>query len=321
MIGKRVVFLKRPVVLCAAAFVMGIVLSECSGWFVFGAAGSACIMIWFFLHGLRKGGRRVSRSDRFLFLGPCFLLLGAFVMSGERAAYEEQLANFIGCMEQGRQILAMGTVSHIRLTETGICFELEEAECASYEGETLYRPVGVLLVYAEDLLAENGALKDGQRVSLYGRGSEFKEASNPGGFDAKQYYFSMGIVGAMQGETIRITDFSYHRLNQALFQAKQKLLDCYVTYLGKENAGVISSMLLGERALLSEETKELYRHGGISHILAISGVKIQNLAIPLIAETRINRAFVPLHIAEIYILKLCFDEGILPRCRFPCSRG
>lgn len=281
MVGKRVIFLKRPAVLCAAAFVMGIVLSECSGWLVFCVAGGACMIICFFRHGLQKGGRRVSRSDRLLFLGPWFLLLGAFVMGGERATYEEQLANFISCMERGRQILATGTVSHIRLTEKGICFELEEAECASYEGESLYRPVGAVLVYAEDLLAENGVLKDGQRVALYGRGSEFKEASNPGGFDAKQYYFSMGIVGAMQGETIRITEFSYHRLNQALFQAKQKLLDCYVTYLGKENAGVIASMLLGERALLSEETEELYRHGGISHILAISGLHVSMLGMSL----------------------------------------
>ena len=51
------------------------------------------------------------------------------------------------------------------------------------------------------------------------------------------------------------------------------------------------------------------------------GVKTQNLAIPLTRRIRINSAFVPLHIAKIYILKLCLEEEIIPRCRFPCSRG
>ena len=60
---------------------------------------------------------------------------------------------------------------------------------------------------------------------------------------------------------------------------------------------------------------------GIALCLAKRGVKTQNLAIPLTRKTRINSAFVPLHIAKIYILKLCSDEEIIPRCRFPCSRG
>lgn len=56
-------------------------------------------------------------------------------------------------------------------------------------------------------------------------------------------------------------------------------------------------------------------------VLVISGVKTLKLDIPLVPETRINWVFVPLHIAIIYILKLCLDEEIIPRCRFPCSRG
>ena len=80
-------------------------------------------------------------------------------------------------------------------------------------------------------------------------------------------------------------------------------------------------MLLGDKSYLDDEIKDLYQVSGISHILAISGVKTLKLDIPLVPETRINRAFVPLHIAIIYILKLCLDEEIIPRCRFPCSRG
>ena len=64
-----------------------------------------------------------------------------------------------------------------------------------------------------------------------------------------------------------------------------------------------------------------YFQGCFKQYFDIWGVKTQNLAIPLTRKTRINSAFVPLHIAKIYILKLCLDEEIIPRCRFPCSRG
>ncbi len=274
MVGKRVILLKRPAVLCAAVFVLGIFLERYSGWLVTAVAAGLVAGIGWFIHSLRSGRRRVSVADRLLLLAPVFLLLGYGVMNGARHRYEENAALFSACMESGREILAEGMVSHVRWTDGGVRLELSDASVSSYEGATEYRPVGKLLVYADDIVAENGEIRYGQKIFVYGRGSVFEEASNPGGFDAKEYYFSRGITGAVHGKTIHIQDFSYHRLNQALFQAKTKLLNSYATYLGEEGAGIISSMLLGERALLSEETEELYRHGGISHVLAISGLHV-----------------------------------------------
>lgn len=73
-----------------------------------------------------------------------------------------------------------------------------------------------------------------------------------------------------------------------------------------------------ERVLLHAQQ---YLKDGKIHIVAAPGVKTLKLDIPLVPETRINWAFMPLHIVIIYILKLCLDEEIIPRCRFPCSRG
>ena len=83
----------------------------------------------------------------------------------------------------------------------------------------------------------------------------------------------------------------------------------------------MESLLLGEKSGLDGEIRELYQKNGIIHVLAISGVKTLKLDIPLVPETSIKWALMPLHIAKIYILKLCLDEEIIPRCRFPCSRG
>ncbi len=282
MIGKRVIRMKRPAVLCAAAFVVGIVAAGYSVWIAAGMTAVLIIGYVMFLRSLHKGRRRVSAADRLLLVVPVFFVLGYLTMNREMRLYEADASTLEVCMEAGREVLAEGTVSEICRTENGVRLELKNASCASYAAsETVYRPVGNLLIYTEDVSAENGEIKYGQRVFVYGKGSLFEEAPNPGGFDAKAYYFSLGITGAIQGKTIRITDFSYHRLNQALFQAKSKLLNSYVTYLGEEGVGVISSMLLGERALLSDETQELYRRGGISHILAISGLHVSLIGMAL----------------------------------------
>ena len=101
---------------------------------------------------------------------------------------------------------------------------------------------------------------------------------------------------------------------------QQYLGDILCQAAGKEGE-VLKAIVLGDKTGLEDETKLRYQMGGILHILAISGVKTLKLDIPLVPETRINWTFVPLHIAIIYILKLCLDEEIIPRCRFPCSRG
>lgn len=291
MIGQRVIRMKRPAVLCAAAFVIGIALanvfgrshagwfdgevSRSTGWMLLGIVGVWLAGCGFYLHRIKAGRSRISVADKLLFLIPVFFLLGFFVMKGKTEVYERQMQTFEESLRAGPGVLVKGTVFHIRWTKNGAQLELTDASVASYDAkETVYRPVGNVLLYADDLLTDNGEIKCGQKIFVYGNGSIFEGAPNPGGFDAKSYYFSGGITGAIHGKTIRITETSYHRLNQALFQAKNKLLNQYVTYLGEEAAGVISSMLLGERALLSEETKELYRHGGISHILAISGLHV-----------------------------------------------
>ena len=84
MIGKRVIQMKRPAVLYAAAFVLGIVLRKLLGrsaggdsaWPAVGIAGGLFLVCLSFLISLHKGKRRVSAADRLLLLVPCFLLCG-----------------------------------------------------------------------------------------------------------------------------------------------------------------------------------------------------------------------------------------------------
>ena len=129
-------------------------------------------------------------------------------------------------------------------------------------------------------------------------------------------------IGAfLWAEALRVTDRESNPLKQGLYELRQKWKRILIDAAGEEDGGALAAILLGEKQGMDREIRELYQVNRIAHVLAVSGVKTLKLDIPLVPETRINWAFVPLHIAIIYILKLCLDEEIIPRCRFPCSRG
>ena len=148
-----------------------------------------------------------------------------------------------------------------------------------------------------------------------------RQPGNPGEFDRVMY------------ERSRKTDFYLENIDQIDTIAQAGKLSLYMEKIRKrcisiiseifpqKEAGVIEAMLMGDKENLDEEIKSGFQAAGISHVMAISGVKTLKLDIPLVPETSIKWALMPLHIAKIYILKLCLDEEIIPRCRFPCSRG
>lgn len=173
------------------------------------------------------------------------------------------------------------------------------------------------------IYSDQGGYSVKNRLKVYGKVKLFKEAANEGEFDLKKFYQSQKIDFAISAAEIKEynTDDFWDEVCRKLYAFRDKFKASIYDITDERTAGVLNSMIVGDKSLLDTEIKELYQNSGISHILAISGVKTLKLDIPLVPETRINWAFVPLHIAIIYILKLCLDEEIIPRCRFPCSRG
>lgn len=164
-------------------------------------------------------------------------------------------------------------------------------------------------------------LKIGNRVRISGKCRLFHSAANDGQFDAKQYYRILEFDFAMSGCKGIVTDENVRTFDQALYQIRERLAQSFDRGLDAADSGVMKAMLLGQKSGLDDEIKGLYQRSGIAHILAISGVKTENLAIPLSATKPVNTVFLPIHSAKKYIQKLCFSGEITPRCRFPCPRG
>ena len=161
----------------------------------------------------------------------------------------------------------------------------------------------------------------GADLSLSGTIYPIETPTNPGQFDSRLYYEGQGVDCTVYAEKAQILKVHSAPIREGLTCLRERMEHVYEKTFDEQESGMMKAMILGQKGSLDKEMKELYQRNGIAHLLAISGVKTLKLDIPLVPETRINWAFVPLHIAIIYILKLCLDEEIIPRCRFPCSRG
>lgn len=128
--------------------------------------------------------------------------------------------------------------------------------------------------------SEETKLCAGCPVEILGKLSLFDEATNPGQFDFRLYYRSLGIRYRLSGTEASFGDPSdisgeefspAARLAFALRQAAGCAIDRVFL---PEDAGIYRAMLLADRSALDDETAGLFRDGGIFHLMAVSATHI-----------------------------------------------
>lgn len=123
--------------------------------------------------------------------------------------------------------------------------------------------------------------KIGSIVIISGKPEGFPEATNPGEFDLERYYRSRSIAGKLTETVILNTEKEGSFLWEGLYQLRHLLGERLQRGLPEKEAGVMKTMLLGDRTDLDKDLKEVYRDGGILHILSISGLHITLLGMGL----------------------------------------
>lgn len=132
----------------------------------------------------------------------------------------------------------------------------------------------------------------GSVVLMEGKFYAFSHATNPGEFDAADYYRISGQQGRLMQADCLSRSRDHSRFRETLYICREYLsMIIHACYPEKE-ASVMGAMLLGEKGLLDGEVKSLYRHNGIIHILAISGLHLSILGMglyQLLARLRIPK--------------------------------
>lgn len=253
---------KRPVFWIGIVFALGGILARAGTLWVFALA---LAMIFAYKTGSLQ--KKVSLNPGYFFVLLVFLFLGAikFSKSMEIWSYDAlvPLENTVGFT---------GRVAGFTEKKNSIFIFLDQVAVDGLPGVggTVEAPNMVCLWAGDGRQWVKNDL-------VYGRGTlgHFDDAGNPGQFDENTYYGSLGYAYKIFADDIQRQNRVHDPLYYVISELRKYFERTYDRLL--KDPGTIKAMVLGEKADLQQEVKELYKSGGISHILAISGLHISIL--------------------------------------------
>ncbi len=126
-------------------------------------------------------------------------------------------------------------------------------------------------------LQQNTEIPLGTYIKVQGCFQFFKQATNPGEFDAATYYRIQNLCGRIISGEVLYVGSGYWGVREELYQLKMLFAQRLFRGFGEEDGGILIKMLLGDGSLLDKEIKTMYQENGIVHILSISGLHISML--------------------------------------------
>ena len=143
----------------------------------------------------------------------------------------------------------------------------------------------------------------GDYVQAKGELQPIEAPVNPGQFDAQIYYYAQKIGYTMWNPELQILQRPRFSLKRLLSDVREALV-LSINNIGSECAGVIAAMVTGDKTGLDGQIKLLFQQGGISHILAISGLHLGILGMGFYKAVR--KIGIPLKVSgALSILFMC----------------
>lgn len=187
------------------------------------------------------------------------------------ASVDEKRDSYMQYMTDEKSVIVWGKIYKTEYKYFSYRYYMTDCVVQPEDGKAYGRKIscGDVVVYSGSKSAQLG-----DYMKAYGKIGLFKSATNEGEFDRARFYRSQGIDFSVKADDIKTSAgkhaWYYHRLERLRDTLSASLL----SVTDETTAGVLSSMLLGDKSYLDDEIKDLYQISGISHILAISGLHI-----------------------------------------------
>jgi len=110
-------------------------------------------------------------------------------------------------------------------------------------------------------------------------------ARNPGGFDNQNYLLTKGIGGeifAGKEDVSLIRQNGSNFLFELGYQIKMSIVNSIKNYLPPDRAALLNSMLIGYTEDVDPETKQDFNDAGLTHLMAVSGMNVTFVLLPVI---------------------------------------
>ena len=200
----------------------------------------------------------------------CAILL--FVGFGRYNTQQAFRETYLPYLSDGMKLSLQGRLSGKEIKYHQYVYELTSCVIG------LERPVPCnrILVYSDSDIASIGEI-----LVLDGTVSLWKGATNEGNFDAEAFYLARKTDFQVKDITLKGVYGKSSLLREGLWQLRLAIKDVYQRALSSKECGVLTTMVLGDKELLDEETRHLYQVGGLSHIMAISGLHVSVVGMTL----------------------------------------
>jgi competence protein ComEC len=170
----------------------------------------------------------------------------------------------------GKKVWVRATIKDMELTTFGYRFVLEDLDFWTPEEKKIKTNAKYIRINARTKVASD--LVIGDKVQFAGfLSSPKKYPVISGGYDFAKYayYNRIGYVGFTVSEVKKLKYGGKKSYVQNIRLAIDKKILQVIP--DKETAGILQSFITGRRNLITDDTNDVFRKAGISHLLAISG--------------------------------------------------
>lgn len=255
--------MKRPLVGMAAALVLGEVIAK--------AGNSISIAVWICVVVCCCAMLRRTAIRKDVMIGLLPVCWGLGTILAIQAARTPPLDDWVEECTEKCQI--QGTVYWKEPSGDQWKVYIRKTDVRLPSGQ-IVKDCRNLLLYTE----EGETISVGARIQVQGVIGSFSCASNPGQFDARQYYRAKKIdYPVFVSGKVLILQESRNRAAVWLTKLRLTLLQSLEEICREQDLGIFQAVFLGEKSAMDPEIKSLYQANGIAHILAISGLHISFL--------------------------------------------
>ncbi len=206
---------------------------------------------------------------------PLIWILGVWIL-GEIVAYVCGISLFSKSEyerafgdELPSKVIAEGKVKYIK---SGTSEKAVLGSCSLYISGRAYE-CGDIIWYLGD-----SSVKCGQTVRIQGNIQEIAAPDNPGEFDARTYYKVRGIDYSMRkAEVLSVIEAEWPDIYGFAGACYASISDT-IDNLAEDEAGFEKAVVLADKSGLDDELSGAFRVGGISHVLAVSGLHLSLIA-------------------------------------------
>ena len=169
-------------------------------------------------------------------------------------------------LDDGTHVSATGNIAHKEVKNDSVIYYIDDATICCEDGSTIKNSFFFKF--------DSKEIPIKSKVNIEGNVGHFLEARNEGGFDMKSYYNSMGYYFELRNVSVNSVEVSFWHKNDFLFRLSQRLLSVYTNILPNEEAGLLSSITIGNKSQLDTDVRKLFMNAGIAHILAVSSLHV-----------------------------------------------